>query len=194
MGRGTHLTPSGLDFDEHSWYLGAGTSLRTGASIGWPRQLPIPPGVRTPCRAACWHALDASGAQPCPVHSSGWYPTAPHSLCLHWRAGWCAAELCSHRLHGEPLALLLPKRACRQLQSLMRGGAQPSLRCTAPAAIGSPSRPDAARCSAGAGAELACPAHGPEDALVTWAAQCGPASLPARPHASTAMLCALHRG
>ena len=49
MGRGTHLTPSGLDFDEHSWYLGAGTSLRTGASIGWPRQLPIPPGVRI-CR------------------------------------------------------------------------------------------------------------------------------------------------
>ena len=44
VGYGTHLTPSGLDFDEHSWYLGGGTSLRTGASIGFPRQIPIPAG------------------------------------------------------------------------------------------------------------------------------------------------------
>lgn len=48
MGYGTHITPSGLDFDEHSWYLGGGTSLRTGASVNWPRQIPIPPGVGPP--------------------------------------------------------------------------------------------------------------------------------------------------
>ncbi|CAL5219937.1 g1869 [Coccomyxa viridis] len=41
IGRSVHLTPSGIDFDEHVFQLGQGTVVRAAGSLIFPRQLPV---------------------------------------------------------------------------------------------------------------------------------------------------------
>ncbi|KAK9812019.1 hypothetical protein WJX73_009191 [Symbiochloris irregularis] len=44
VGKNIHLTPSGLDFDEHVWHIGRGMALRAGGSAQFPREIPVPRG------------------------------------------------------------------------------------------------------------------------------------------------------
>lgn len=44
IGRAVHLTPSGIDFDEHVFQLGQGTVVRAAGSVLFPRQLPVEEG------------------------------------------------------------------------------------------------------------------------------------------------------
>jgi hypothetical protein len=44
IGRSMHLTPSGIDFDEHVFQLGQGTVVRAAGSVLFPRQLPVEEG------------------------------------------------------------------------------------------------------------------------------------------------------
>ena len=37
IGRSVHLTPSGIDFDEHVFQLGQGTVVRAAGSLIFPR-------------------------------------------------------------------------------------------------------------------------------------------------------------
>lgn len=44
IGRAVHLTPSGIDVDEHVFKLGQGTVVRAAGSVLFPRQLPVEEG------------------------------------------------------------------------------------------------------------------------------------------------------
>ena len=46
VGRSVHLTPSGIDFDEHVFRLGEGTVMRAAGSVLFPRQLPVEEGEK----------------------------------------------------------------------------------------------------------------------------------------------------
>lgn len=46
VGRSVHLTPSGIDFDEHVFQLGQGTVVRAAGSLIFPRQLPVEEGEK----------------------------------------------------------------------------------------------------------------------------------------------------
>ena len=39
------LTPMGLELEENTLYLGYGSHLRAAASVGFPRELPLPEGA-----------------------------------------------------------------------------------------------------------------------------------------------------
>ncbi len=43
-GSGIHVGPSGVEFDERVLALGANAEARFGASVGFPRQLPVVEG------------------------------------------------------------------------------------------------------------------------------------------------------
>lgn len=43
-GSGIHVGPSGIEFDERVLALGANAEARFGASVGFPRQLPVQEG------------------------------------------------------------------------------------------------------------------------------------------------------
>ncbi len=43
-GSGIHVGPSGVEFDERVLALGANAEARCGASVGFPRQLPVVEG------------------------------------------------------------------------------------------------------------------------------------------------------
>ena len=43
-GSGIHVGPSGIEFDERVLALGANAEARFGASVGFPRQLPVVEG------------------------------------------------------------------------------------------------------------------------------------------------------
>lgn len=44
LGTGVHLTPGGLEFDEHLVRLGEYTTIRVAAALDFPRQFPLPEG------------------------------------------------------------------------------------------------------------------------------------------------------
>ncbi|CAL8467963.1 g7501 [Coccomyxa elongata] len=46
VGKSVHLTPSGIDFDEHVFRLGQGTVMRAAGSVLFPRQLPVEEGEK----------------------------------------------------------------------------------------------------------------------------------------------------
>lgn len=46
IGRNVHLTPSGIDFDEHVFQLGQGTVVRAAGSVLFPRYGATDSGLR----------------------------------------------------------------------------------------------------------------------------------------------------
>lgn len=96
IGRSVHLTPSGIDFDEHVFQLGQGTVVRAAGSLIFPRC----------CAHAHWSLMSvAEDNKTSKPYESSEYPLAAHVGVIPC----CQATVFLVAMQGGPLSLLQSK-------------------------------------------------------------------------------------
>ena len=115
IGRSVHLTPSGIDFDEHVFQLGQGTVVRAAGSLIFPRCFsscdPLP-GRVVMVLLQPHHAANARDQRV--VQSHLCICTALFfDECMRW--GWDISDICSSIVCKRLSSVVKARSACRQL-------------------------------------------------------------------------------